>query len=61
MNVWLSSTYELQNDLILKEDVSTAKLHAQPRLPKPLLKILPIYGNFSTENTFQRNVLSCPK
>ena len=41
MNVWLSSTCELQTDIILKEDASTAKPRA-----KPLLKILPM-ENFS--------------
>ena len=42
MNVWLSSTCELQTDFILKENASTAKSRAHPRLPKPLLKILPM-------------------
>ena len=45
MNVWLSSTCELQTDLIiLKEDTSTAKPRA-----KPLLKILPM-ENFLRKN-----------
>ena len=61
MNVRLSSTYELQTDLILKEDAGTAKPHAHHRLPKPLLKILPIYGNIFTEKTFRKNVVSFPK
>ena len=61
INVWLISTYELQTDLILKEDMSTAKLRAQVRLLKPLLKILPIYWNFFRERTFQKNVVSCSK
>ena len=52
MNVRLSSTSELQTDLILKEDASTVKPRAHPRLPKPLLKILPIYGNFSRKKKF---------
>ena len=55
------STCELQTDLIFKEDASTVKPHAHHRLPKPPLKILPIYGNFFTEKTFRKNVVSCPK
>ena len=58
MNVRLNSTCELQTDLILKEDVSTAQTCTHLRLRKPLLKILPISGNFFTEKTFQKNVVS---
>ena len=47
MNMWLNSTCELQTDLILKDDASTAKSLTHPRLPNPLLKILPIDRNFS--------------
>ena len=61
MNVRLSSTCELQTELILKEDASTAKSRAHTRLPKPLLKVLPIYENFLTEKTFQKNAASCLK
>ena len=52
MNVCLNSTCVLPTDLILKEDASTAKSCAHPRIPKPLSKILPIYGNFFMEKTF---------
>ena len=54
MNMWLSSPCELQTDLILKEDVSTAKSRAHPRLSRPHLKILPLYGNFFTEKLSKR-------
>ena len=46
MNVWLISTCELQIDLIINENVSTAKPRANPRLTKPVLDILLIYENF---------------
>ena len=52
MNVCLNSTCVLPTDLILKVDASTAKSCAHPRIPKPLSKILPIYGNFFMEKTF---------
>ena len=60
-NVWLNYTCELQTDLILKEDASTAKSWTHPRLSKPLSKIIPIYGNFFTEKTFRKNAASCLK
>ena len=56
----LSSTSEMQTDHILKEDASTTKSRAHPRL-KPLLKILTIYGNFFMEKTFRKNAASCLK
>ena len=59
--MWLSSTCELQTDLILKEDASSVEAHTHPRLLKSLLKILLIYGNFFTEKNFQKNVISYPK
>ena len=52
--LWLNSTCELQTDLILKEAASRAKSCDHPRPPKPLLKILPIYGNFFTEKISER-------
>ena len=58
MNVRLIANCELQSDLIRKEDASTAKPHAHPRLFKLLLKILPIYGNIFREKTFRKNVVS---
>ena len=61
MNVWLNSTCELQNDLILKEDPSTAKSPSHPTLPKLLLKISFIYGNFFKEKSFRKNAVSCLK
>ena len=60
-NVWLNYTCELQTDLILKEDASTAKSWTHPRLSKPLSKIIPIYGNFFAEKTFRKNAASCLK
>ena len=56
----LSSTSEMQTDHILKEDASTTKSRAHPRL-KPLLKILTIYGNIFMEKTFRKNAASCLK
>ena len=53
-HIWLISTYELQTDFILKKDASTAKPLTHLRLPKPLLKILPIYRNFSMEKNFPK-------
>ena len=61
MSLWLSSTCELQTDLTLKEDASTGEPCAHSRLPKSLLKILPISGNFFTEKTFRKDVVSYPK
>ena len=49
MNVRLISTCKLQSYLIIKEDANTVKPCAHPRLPKSLLEILPIYGNFCRE------------
>ena len=59
MNVSLISTCELQTYVIIKEDANTVKPRAHPRLPKSLLEILPIYGNFFMEKTFRKNVVSC--
>ena len=52
MNLWLISTCELQTDFILKEDASSTKPRPHPRLPKTLLKFLPIYGNLFREKYF---------
>ena len=59
MNVWLISTCELQTYLIIKQDANTAKSRVHTRLPKPLLEILPIYGNYFREKTIQKSVVSC--
>ena len=59
MIVWLISICELQTYLIIKENASAAKLRTHARLPKPVLEILPIYGTFLREKTFQKNVVSC--
>ena len=58
MNVWLISTCELQTHLIIKEDANTAEPGVHTRLPKPLLEILLIYGNYFWEKTFRKNVVS---
>ena len=41
MNLWLSSTCELQTDFILKENASTAKSRASPDFPSPFGKFYP--------------------
>ena len=46
MNVWLISTCELQTYRVIKEDANTVKPRVHATLPKPLLRILPIYGNY---------------
>ena len=46
MNVWLIYDCELKNLLTIKEDANTDKPCVDTRLPKPLLEILPIYGNY---------------
>ena len=60
MNVWLISTCKLQTYLIIEECANTVKLRVHARLPKPLLEILIIYGNYFREKTFQKNVVSYP-
>ena len=54
MNVWLISTFELQTYLIIKEDANTVKPRVHTRLPKPLLEILAIYGNYIREKPSER-------
>ena len=51
MNVWLIYACELQTFLVIKDDANTVKPRVDTRLPKPLLEILPIYGNYFREKT----------
>ena len=59
MNVWLIYDCELKNLLTIKEDANTDKPCVDTRLPKPLLEILPIIGNYFREKTFRKSVVSC--
>ena len=37
--------------------LSATKLHCHPRLSKPILRILPTYGNIFEEKTFLNNIM----
>ena len=54
MNVWLICACELQTFLVIKDDANTVKPRVDTRLPKPLLEILPIYGNYFREKNFPK-------
>ena len=58
--VWLSSTCELQTDLILKEDASTVKPRAHPRRSSSFENSTHLWKRFYGKN-FLKNVVSCPK
>ena len=59
MNKWAISTRELKTDRIFKEDdnICANQPHCHPRLFKPILKILLIYGNIFRETTFLNNIM----
>ena len=59
MNVWLISACDLQTFLIIKDDTNTAKPHVHTSFSKPLLEILPIYGNYFREKTIRKSAASC--
>ena len=54
MSLWLSSTRELQTDLILKEDASTTKPCAHPDSPNLFWKFYPFLETFSRKRLSER-------